>query len=94
MWKTHSASAMMESAWDDRNTHIKGIKTMYSNPNLSDPTDRLAHMLSEMHNDNAPMGWERYRSLASLLMMKLPIKHMVMDERFLDHNFQPGKDDT
>jgi hypothetical protein len=65
---------------------------MYSKPNMDDATDRLAHMLSEMHNDRAPIGWERYRSLANLLMAKFPITEIVLDERFLDHNYQPGKD--
>ena len=65
---------------------------MYQNPNMDCPKDRLAHMLSEMHNDGAPIGWERYRSLASMLMAKFPIKDIVIDDRFLDHNFQPGKE--
>ena len=38
---------------------------MYSRPDMKNQTDRLAHVLSEMHNDSAPMGWERYRSLAT-----------------------------
>lgn len=67
---------------------------MYSKPNLNDATDRLAHMLSEMHNDRAPIGWERYRSLASMLMSKFPIADIVRDERFFDPNFQPGKPQT
>jgi hypothetical protein len=65
---------------------------MYSKPNLTNRTDRLAHILSEMHNDNAPLGWERYRGLANLLLLKFPIAAVVDDERFLDHNFQPGRD--
>lgn len=65
---------------------------MYSRPNMDDATDRLAHMLSEMHNDSAPIGWERYRFLANLLMSKFPIRDIVMDERFEDPTFQPGKD--
>lgn len=64
---------------------------MYSRPNMNDATDRLAHMLSEMHNDNAPIGWERYRGLANLLLAKLPIRESVMDPSFFDHTFQPGK---
>lgn len=67
---------------------------MYTNPDMTSAKDRLAHMLSEMHNDNAPLGWENYRGLATLLMMKLPIRDVVMDPRFEDHNFQPGKDAT
>lgn len=64
---------------------------MYTNPKATDPVDRLAHFLSEVHNDRAPLGWEKYRSLANSLLMKLPIKAMVMDAKFEDHNFQPGK---
>lgn len=66
---------------------------MYSKPNMSNATDRLAHLLSEIHNDNAPIGWERYRFLASALLAKLPIATTVNDERFLDHKWQPGVDD-
>lgn len=58
---------------------------------MTNATDRLAHMLSEMHNDNAPIGWERYRSLANLLMAKFPIAGIVKDERFFDPNYQPGR---
>lgn len=57
---------------------------------MQNATDRLAHLLSEMHNDSAPFGWERYRSLANLLMAKFPIRNIVENERFLDPNFQPG----
>lgn len=57
---------------------------------MQNATDRLAHLLSEMHNDNAPFGWERYRPLANSLMAKFPIRSIVEDERFLDPNFQPG----
>lgn len=66
---------------------------MYRKPDMSDAKDRLAHILSEMHNDNAPIGWERYRGLASMLMSKLPISSTVKDERFLDSDWQPGKAD-
>lgn len=64
---------------------------MYSKPDLKDATDRLAHMLSEMHNDRAPLGWERYRFLANLLMAKFPIESIVLDEKFFDPNYQPGR---
>lgn len=64
---------------------------MYSKPDMANATDRLAHMLSEMHNDRAPIGWERYRSLANLLMAKFPIESIVSDERFFDPNYQPGR---
>jgi hypothetical protein len=64
---------------------------MYSKPDMNSETDRLAHMLSEMHNDNAPLGWEHYRFLANLLMAKFPIAEIVKDERFFDPSFQPGR---
>lgn len=64
---------------------------MYSKPDLTSATDRLAHILSEMHNDSAPLGWERYRSLANLLLMKFPIEAIVRDEKFFDPNYQPGR---
>lgn len=63
----------------------------YSRPNLADPTDRLAHFLSELHNESAPLGWERYRSLAAPLLMKFPIHDVLMDERFSDPAWQPGE---
>lgn len=34
----------------------------------SDPVDSLAWLLSEFHNDAAPLGWTRYRGLASLIL--------------------------
>lgn len=55
---------------------------MYSKPDMTNANDRLAHMLSEWHNDSAPLGWERYRPLASYLMSKFAIRDNVMDERF------------
>lgn len=63
----------------------------YTLPNLDDPKDRLAHFLSELHNDNAPLGWERYRFLASVLLDKFPLVDVLMDDRFSDPHWQPGK---
>jgi hypothetical protein len=63
-------------------------------PDFAKTIDRLAHILSEMHNDLAPIGWERYRSLATLLLAKLPIKATVDDPRFLDPMFQAGKESS
>jgi hypothetical protein len=40
---------------------------IYTKPDETDPVDKLAHWLSEIHNDNAPIGWERYRPLAQSL---------------------------
>lgn len=51
---------------------------MYTRPDMSNPTDRMAHYLSELHNDNAPMGWERYRMTAELLIKKFDLKEAVM----------------
>lgn len=65
--------------------------TMHSSPDTTNSTDRLAHMLSEMHNDSAPLGWERYRALANLLFAKFPIESIVQDERFFDPSWQPGR---
>jgi hypothetical protein len=67
---------------------------MYTQPDLTSTVERLAHILSEMHNDSAPIGWERYRTLASLLLLKLPIKETVDDPRFLDPMFQAGKESS
>lgn len=41
---------------------------MYGTPNMDDPVDSLAHALSEIMNDAAPMGWEKYRSAADCLL--------------------------
>lgn len=66
---------------------------MYTKPDKSNKTDRLAHWLSEVHNDNAPIGWERYRFLANSLMAKFPIGEIVEDDRFLDPDFHLGQRD-
>jgi hypothetical protein len=50
---------------------------MYRNPDLTDPTDRLAHWMSEMVNDNAPLGWEKYRVLAIAVAGKFDISEQV-----------------
>jgi len=39
-----------------------------SMPNMNDPVDALAHALSEIMNDAAPMGWEKYRGHARCLL--------------------------
>ena len=52
---------------------------MYSRPNFDDPTDRLAHLLSELHNDNAPIGWERYRFTAKALIDRFNLAEAVME---------------
>ncbi len=45
---------------------------------MDDPTDRMAHYLSELLNDNAPMGWERYRLAAGILIAKFDLGAAVM----------------
>jgi hypothetical protein len=62
---------------------------MYGKPDMMSAQDRLAHLLSEIHNDSAPIGWERYRSLASSLMSKFPIHDIVMSEKFFDPTVAP-----
>jgi hypothetical protein len=52
---------------------------MYNAPNMSDPVDRLAHYLSELHNDNAPIGWERYSFMAKALIEKSILSESVME---------------
>lgn len=47
--------------------------TMYRQPNMGDVTDRLAHLLSEMHNDNAPIGWGAYITLARYTLDKFDL---------------------
>ena len=64
---------------------------MYSAPNMTRTIDRLAYILSELHNENAPLGWERYRNVAHALLLKLPIAEFVDDPRFTDHNWQAGR---
>ena len=65
---------------------------MYMRPDMSNPIDRLAHLLSEIHNPNAPIGWNTYRGMASLLMDKFDILDTVMDKRFLYPEFRAGND--
>jgi len=45
---------------------------------MNDAVDRMAHYLSELHNDNAPMGWERYRTTAVCLIKKFDLEKAVM----------------
>lgn len=64
---------------------------MYTQVDNNNPVDKLAFFLSECHNDNAPIGWERYRFLAELLIRKFPIYDIVMDVQFLNSDFQCGR---
>lgn len=41
---------------------------MYQFPNKNDPVELTAHILSEMYNDSAPMGWERYFTSAKVII--------------------------
>lgn len=47
---------------------------MYGHPDFSKPKDALAHSLSEIINDGAPLGWEKYRGPASCLLSLFEIK--------------------
>lgn len=40
----------------------------------ADPDWELAFMISEIHNDNAPLGWSRYIPLAQSLRHHYEIK--------------------
>jgi hypothetical protein len=40
----------------------------------SNPIWKLAWWLSEIENDNAPIGWSRYINLASSLLRKFEMK--------------------
>lgn len=37
-------------------------------PNMNDPVDALAHCLSEIIDDGAPIGWEKHRGTARCLL--------------------------
>lgn len=67
---------------------------MYSKPDMTAAVDRFAHFLSELHNDDAPIGWERYRPLAIMLMRKFPITDIINDSKFLDVGIQWGVQDV
>lgn len=54
---------------------------MHTHPNHDDPVDRLAHYLSELHNNNAPMGWERYRYMAKELIRVFGLTDEMVKER-------------
>lgn len=43
----------------------------FTNPDKSDPVDLVAHVLSELYNDNAPLGWERYKGAAETIVAEL-----------------------
>lgn len=40
-------------------------------PDKSDPVDLVAHILSEIYNHNAPIGWEMYRIDAETIVAEL-----------------------
>ena len=47
----------------------------YSPPTDSDQ-DQVAHILSELLNDNAPIGWERYKYAADCLLRSEAFKRL------------------
>lgn len=58
---------------------------MYDRSKLISTEDRLAWYLSEIHNDAAPIGWQRYRGMAALLLRRFPeIKERVNSSTFFD----------
>jgi hypothetical protein len=40
----------------------------YQTPKMEDPIDALAHCLSEIIDDAAPIGWEKHRGTAKCLL--------------------------
>lgn len=46
---------------------------MYGTPDMDDPIDSLAHALSEIMNDAAPIGWSNYRGAARCLLANFDI---------------------
>lgn len=52
-------------------------------PDDNDPVDNLAWYLSELHNDNAPIGWHYYRPMAKSLIEKFNLANEVMKQGFL-----------
>jgi hypothetical protein len=47
---------------------------IYSRPDTTSKQDALAHSISEIDNDRAPLGWEKYRGLAGCLLAMYDIK--------------------
>lgn len=43
----------------------------------ANPVWKLAHLMSEMDNDNAPLGWSEYIPLARLLLEKFVLTERV-----------------
>lgn len=50
---------------------------MYSAPDMNNPVDKLAHWMSEVDNDNAPLGWEKYRNLARFVIDEFELEEAV-----------------
>ena len=46
----------------------------YNPKELTDPLDKAAWMLSEQFNENAPLGWTRYRRI---------IRYIVRDQELM-----------
>jgi hypothetical protein len=47
----------------------------------ANPAWRLAFWLSEVDNDNAPIGWSRYIALAQSLLAKFTMQERPVDPR-------------
>ena len=59
---------------------------MYNKPDMSNPEDKLAWIISEIINDSAPVGWEKYRPLSFLLIKKFD---MVEKEQMSESEAEP-----
>ena len=61
-------------------------------PNMEDPNERMAYYLSELDNDNAPIGWRRYLPMATSIVRKFDLAKAVMNaEIYVNPNtFQSG----
>jgi hypothetical protein len=58
---------------------------MYIQPDETDPIDKLAWFISEFHNDNAPIGWEQYKSLAEILIDKFVLYDTILvRDKYMD----------
>ena len=52
--------------------------SFYTRPSDSN-IDQMAHILSEIMNDNAPIGWERYRGFAACLLANKDAQKLMAD---------------
>ena len=55
------------------------LRHCYRTPDLNDPAEKLAYIISKIHNDNAPLGWESYIPLAKTLIHTFEMSQAVVD---------------